>query len=141
MAKMIEEPDPNLRQRRKKRPVLIVVEKWPHGTMAFKFGSALMSALGKRRDEATLVQLGPERILRIETDVSEAEFRSALKTKDVSYHGRIHYSGLLTEEPLKSTQSPHTSFADGSPALLELKEELLQRGMPDVEAKAYLLTV
>ena len=128
-------------QARKKRPVLIVVEKWPHGTMAFKFGSALMSALGQRRDEANLVQLGPERIFRLETDVSEGEFRSALNQKDVSYHWRIHFSELLTEEPLKSTQSPHTSLADGSPALLELKEELLQRGMSDVEAEAYLLTV
>jgi hypothetical protein len=99
-AKMSEAPDPKLRDSGKKRPVRIVVEKWPDGTMAFKFGSALMSALGQRRDEATLVQLGPERIFRVETDVSEAEFRSVLKTKDVSYHGRIHFSELLTEEPL-----------------------------------------
>ncbi len=85
---------------RKKRPVLIVVETWPHGTMAFKFGSALMSALGQRRDEATLVQLGPERIFRVETDVSEAEFRLALNQKDVSHHGRIHFSETLREEPV-----------------------------------------
>lgn len=88
---------PKLVQAREKRPVLIVVEKWPHGTMAFKFGSALMSALGQRRDEANLVQLGPERIFRLETDVSEAEFRSALNQKDVSYHWRIHFSELLAE--------------------------------------------
>lgn len=138
---MSEGHDPKLVEARKKRPVLIVVEKWPHGTMAFKFGSALMSALGQHRDEAALVQLGPERIFKVETNVSEAEFRLALKTKDLSYHGYIHFSELLTEEPLKSTQSPHTSLADGSPALLELKEELLQRGMSDVEAEAYLLTV
>lgn len=94
---MIEEPDPNLRQRRKKRPVLIVVEKWPHGTMAFKFGSALMSALNPRHAEANLVQFSPDRIFKVETDVSETEFRSALKTKDVSYHGRIHFSELPTE--------------------------------------------
>lgn len=87
-------------QARKKRPVLIVVEKWPHGTMAFKFGSALMSALGQRQAEATLVQLGPERIFRVETDVPEAEFRLALKTRDVSYGGRIHFSALLKEEPV-----------------------------------------
>lgn len=97
---MSEEPDPKPVDRKKTRPVLIVVEKWPHGTMAFKFGSALMSALGQRRDEATLMQLGPERIFRTETDVSEAEFRSALKTMDVSYHGRIRFSELLTEETL-----------------------------------------
>ena len=100
---MSEEPNPKLRDSRKKRPVRIVVEKWPDGTMAFKFGSALMSALGKRRDEATLVQLGPERIFRVETDVSEAEFRSALKTKDVSYHGYIHFTEFLTEESLSAT--------------------------------------
>lgn len=94
---------PTLVEAREKRPVLIVVEKWPHGTMAFKFGSALMSALGQHRDEATLVQLGPERIFKVETDVSEAEFRSALKTKDVPYHGYIHFSEFLTEESLSAT--------------------------------------
>ena len=85
---------------RKKRPVLIVVETWPHGTMAFKFGSALMSALNARHDEANLVQFSPDRIFKVETDVSEAEFRLALNKKDVSYHERIHFSELLTEEPL-----------------------------------------
>ena len=88
---------------RKKRPVFIVVEKWPDGTMAFKFGSAMMSALGQRRDEATLVQFSPDRIFRVETNVSEAEFRSVLKTKDVSYHGRIHFSELRVVEPLHET--------------------------------------
>ena len=97
---MNKEPDPKLRDSRKKRPVLIVVEEWPDGTMAFKFGSAMMSALGQRRDEATLVQFSPERIFRVETDVSEAEFRLALETRDVSYHGRIHFSELPTEQPV-----------------------------------------
>jgi len=100
---MSEEPDPKLRDSRKSRPVRIVVEKWPDGTMAFKFGSALMSALGQRRDEATLVQFSPDRIFRVETNVSEAEFRSVLKTKDVSYHGRIHFSELRVVEPLRET--------------------------------------
>jgi hypothetical protein len=99
-AKVSRERDPKLGKIRKKRPVLIIVEKWPDGTMAFKFGSALMSALGQRRDEVTLVQLGPERIFRIETDVSEVAFRSALKMKDVSYHGSIQFSECLTEEAL-----------------------------------------
>ena len=94
---MSEKQCSKLVEARKKRQVLIVAEKWPHGTMAFKFGGALMSALGQRRDEATFVQLGPERIFRVETDVSEAEFRSALETKDVSYHGRIHFSELPAE--------------------------------------------
>jgi hypothetical protein len=99
---MSEVLDPNHRERRQKRPVHIIVEKWPHGTMAFKFGSALMTALDQRRDEATLVQLGPERIFRVETDVSEAEFRLALKAADVSYHGRIHFSELRTEQPVRN---------------------------------------
>lgn len=96
---------PKLVQAREKRPVLIVVEKWPHGTMAFKFGSALMSALGQRCDEANLVQLGPERTFRVETDVSESEFRLALNKKDISYHGRIHFSELRTEQPLPTPYS------------------------------------
>ncbi len=95
---MRRERDPKLGRIRKKRPILIIVEKWPDGTMAFKFGSALMSALGQRKDEATLVQLGPERIFKIETDRSEAEFRLAMESRDVSYHGRIHFSELLKEE-------------------------------------------
>mgnify|MGYP000633592442 FL=1 len=94
---MSEELDPKLGEVRKKRPVLIVVEEWPDGTMAFKFGSAMMSALGQRCYEATFMQLGPERIFKVETDVSEAEFRLALNQKDVSHHGRIHFSELPTE--------------------------------------------
>ena len=100
---MSEKLRPEPLEVRKKRPVLIVVEKWPHGTMASKFGSALMSALGQHRDEPNLVQFGPERIFRVETNVSEAEFRSALKTKDVSYHGYIHFTEFLTEESLSAT--------------------------------------
>lgn len=88
---MIEELRPKLSERREKRPVLIIVEKWPDGTMAFKFGSALMSALGQHPHEATILQIGPERIFRVETALSETEFRLALKTKEVSYHGRIFF--------------------------------------------------
>ena len=94
---MSEEHDPKLERRRKKRLVLMVVDEWPDGTMAFKFGSAMMSALGQRCYEATFMQLGPERIFKVETDVSEAEFRLALNQKDVSHHGRIHFSELPTE--------------------------------------------
>lgn len=97
---MSEELCSKFRQRREKRPVLIVVEKWPHGTMAFKFGSALMSALGQHQAEATMIQRGPERIFRIETDVSEGEFRLAMNKKDVSCHGHIRFSELRTEQPV-----------------------------------------
>jgi hypothetical protein len=85
---------PKLVEVRKKRPVLIVVEKWPDGTMAMKFGYVLMSALSARRDERTLMQFGPERIFKVETDVSEAEFRLALQKSDVSYHRHILFSEL-----------------------------------------------
>ena len=34
--------------------------------------------------------------------------------------------------------SSQQSFADGSPLLQELKKELLQKGMSDAEAEAYL---
>lgn len=97
---MSDEPNPKLKQRRRKRPVLIVVEKWPDGTMAFKFGNAMMSALNARQDERTLMQFGPERIFKVVTDVSEAEFRLALKATDVSYHGPIRFSELLMGEAL-----------------------------------------
>ena len=40
-----------------------------------------------------------------------------------------------------STKTLQPSFAAGSKGLLELKEELLQRGMSDAEAEAYLRTV
>ncbi|WP_397589729.1 hypothetical protein [Sphingorhabdus sp.] len=98
---MSEKPDLKFEKRREKRPVLIVVEEWPDGTMAFKLGSAMTSALGQRREEATLVQFSPERIFRVETDVSEAEFRLALNTKEVSHHGDIHFSELpsLSQKP------------------------------------------
>lgn len=68
----------------KLRPVLIVVPKWPDGTMAMKFGSVLFAALGVERDKFHLIQMGPERIFRTETSVSELEFREALSSRDVT---------------------------------------------------------
>lgn len=38
----------------------------------------------------------------------------------------------------ETKQPSQSSFADGSPALLALKEELLARGMSDEEAEAYI---
>lgn len=49
--------------------------------MAFKFGSALQTALRVSKDKITLVQMAPERIFRVETDVSEAEFRERMKSR------------------------------------------------------------
>ncbi|MEN9640848.1 MAG: hypothetical protein RIR77_37 [Planctomycetota bacterium] len=74
---------------KQKRAVLVIVTKWPDGTMAFKFGDALKMALGATGDDVKLVQMGPERIFRAETNVSEAEFREAIKRRDVSCSGRV----------------------------------------------------
>jgi len=63
------------------RAVLIIVKNWPDGTMAFKFGSAIQSALGISKDQMSLVQLSPERIFRASTCVNEIDFRSALKER------------------------------------------------------------
>lgn len=72
-----------------RRAVLIVVPSWPSGTMASKLGSALQNALKVSKDKMTLLQIAPERIFRVETDVSETKFRETMKSKDVSYSGAI----------------------------------------------------
>ena len=72
-----------------KRAVLVIVTEWPGGTMAFKFGDVLKRALGATGDDVKLVQMEPERIFRAETNVSEAEFREAMKKRDVSCSGRV----------------------------------------------------
>lgn len=74
---------------KQKRAVLVIVTKWPDGTMAIIFGHVLKRALGATGDDVKLVQMGPERIFRAETNVSEAEFREAMKTRDVSCSGRV----------------------------------------------------
>lgn len=74
-----------------KRPVLIIVPHWPDGTMAFKFGGAMKSALGIERLDGKLLQFAPERIFRIETDVSEDQFRKRLASYEVSCHGSVHF--------------------------------------------------
>ena len=73
--------------KRNRKAVLIVVTDWPGGTMAFKFGSALQTALRVSKDKITLVQMASERIFRVETDVSEAEFRERMKQLGVSSVG------------------------------------------------------
>ena len=67
--------------KRNRRAVLIVIPSWPSGTIAMKFGSALRNALNVEKDEMTLLQMAPERIFRVETDVSEAEFRESMKSR------------------------------------------------------------
>ena len=75
--------------KRNRKVVLIVVTKWPDGTMAIKFGYALRNALNVEKDEMTLLQMAPERIFRVETDVSETKFRATMKSKNVSSGGTI----------------------------------------------------
>ncbi len=75
--------------KRNRKVVLIVVTKWPDGTMAIKFGYALRNALNVEKDKMTLLQMAPERIFRVETDVSETKFRATMKSKNVSSGGTI----------------------------------------------------
>ena len=44
----------------------------------------------------------------------------------------------VTPDAPEGKQPSQPSFADGSPLLQELKQELLARGMSDAEAEAYL---
>jgi hypothetical protein len=84
-----EHQPPAKSQDRQKRAVLLIVTKWPSGTMAFKFGYAMRRALRSSVEDMKLVQAEPERIFRIETDVSEIEFRNAMAESDVSSSGRV----------------------------------------------------
>lgn len=70
--------------KRNSSTVLITVPKWPSGPMAIKFGYAIRSSLGVSEEDMVLVQMSPERIFRVETNVSETEFREAMKLKDVA---------------------------------------------------------
>lgn len=71
------------------RPVLIVVTKWPWGTMAMKFGCALEASLMVARGAMRLVQMEPERMFRVETSVTEEAFRRSMTQTDVFCHGEI----------------------------------------------------
>ncbi|MDY7115161.1 hypothetical protein RAN53_02255 [Halomonas sp. SSL-5] len=80
---------PPKKARISKRPVLVVVTEWPGGTMAIKFGCAMQAALDVSKDDMSLVQMSPERIFRVETKVSEAEFREAMRVRDVASGGCV----------------------------------------------------
>lgn len=80
---------PSKKVRSDRRAVLIVVTDWPGGTMAFKFGSAMQVSLGVTKEHMNLVQMSPERIFRVETEVSEAEFRKAMSLSDVASGGSV----------------------------------------------------
>lgn len=76
------------------RWILIVVPNWPSGTMAFKFGSAVMSALNVDPDSATLVQFAPERIFRVQTNISNEEFKAKLKSSGIPDAHHVEYCEL-----------------------------------------------
>lgn len=80
---------PPKRRRVKRRSVLIVITKWPGGTMAFKFGMAMAAALDVSTGDLILLQVAPQRIYRVETTVSEAEFREAMAFRDVECPGKV----------------------------------------------------
>lgn len=73
------------------RWILIVVPKWPSGTMAFKLGSAIMSALNVDPDSAALVQFVPERIFKVQTNISKEEFQAKLKSSGLPDAHRIEF--------------------------------------------------
>lgn len=76
------------------RTVLVVITEWPSGTMAMKLGDAIRKSLDVGQEAVQLVQTQPERIFRVETAVSETEFRSSLGMRNVSYSGRIAFLEL-----------------------------------------------
>lgn len=71
------------------RPVVVIVTDWPSGSMAFKFGDALRSSLRVEKEDMVLLQMSPERIFRVETHVSESEFREDLRSRDVASGGAV----------------------------------------------------
>lgn len=76
------------------RTVLIVVANWPSGTMAIKFGQAMKEALSVTDDHIQLVQMGPERIFKAVTNVTEPEFRALLAASGVSVPEQINFVEL-----------------------------------------------
>lgn len=79
---------------RRPRSVLVIITEWPSGTMAFKLGSAMKSALRVADEEMKVVQMKPERIFRAVTNVSEAEFRAVVAERDISCPGRLVFIEL-----------------------------------------------
>lgn len=106
-----------------KRSVLVIVPQWPSGTMALKFGSALMKALGVGKGSAELIQLAPSRIFRVDTDKAEAEVEAALRASGVSWHGSVR---------LVEGNQPFPMSAQ-----MELDEKVLAREISDNEASGY----
>jgi hypothetical protein len=54
----------------------------------------MKAALQVQSEDIKLVQMGPERIFRAETDADERSFFEALSKSGVSYSGRVHFIEL-----------------------------------------------
>jgi hypothetical protein len=56
----------------------------------------MKASLGATEEELTLVQMGPERIFRVETKVREADFRKAMASYNVASGGTILFIEIPT---------------------------------------------
>ena len=71
-------------------------------------------------------------------DVERRLFAGLMRTKTLAMVPDQTPSNIPVEPDAPAKPSSQQSFADGSPILQELKKELLQKGMSDAEAEAYL---
>lgn len=78
--------------------------------MAFKFGGALRSSLSVTKDNMKLIQMSPERIFRVETDISESVFRESMSKFDVASGGNILFIEIPTIS--QSKVELHTSWGN-----------------------------
>lgn len=71
-------------------------------------------------------------------DVERRLFAGLMQTKTLPMVPDQTPSDIPVEPDAPAKPSSQQSFADGSPILQELKKELLQKGMSDEKAEAYL---
>jgi hypothetical protein len=62
--------------------------------MAIRFGQALERALRVSHGEMQLTQTGPERIFKVVSEASEAEFRDAMAMSGTSCPGKVLFEEL-----------------------------------------------
>jgi hypothetical protein len=79
---------------RSQATIYVIVPKWPDGTMAFKFGSALNNSLYVSKEEMHLVQMSPERIFRVKSAVTEQEFRDTIALHDVARSIKVFFIAI-----------------------------------------------
>ena len=68
----------------KLRTVIIIIPDWPSGTMSIKFGSSLFASLDVPKNKIELLQMAPDRIFRVETRISEFDFRKEMNTRNMA---------------------------------------------------------